>query len=1303
MDDTEHERQQTEGIESTTANPTNVVTTEDASSVSSGSSSKRVNEETLSEGTAKKARFELTDILASDSECQWEMASELVSFFQKYSVKHVTEKDLATAVGELYPLPTNLPKSMALDTHLEALLRKEGKSTVVERDSDLQKITEKALAVMGPLGAAWDRMERYKSGELTEEEMEVEMMADQMQKSAILLGQVINALTYQRRLGVLLAIGDGKEARPLLKDEKIHQQLMESPQEVLFGKAFEKSSKAEVDATKGLVDYLNRNKKEVTKKAGSGSTSKRSFPPRTKQPFRDGPSFQRGGKGHYNSNSHSNFPRKNQGYGGQGTLGSKIPKNQHGLCFHGSSARGKRPSISTKSFPKRRHPIAPSGAGENIHQKLGSTNKRSNNPEHSEGLGNSSLTHPTSGETSGGSEDESRRNESNGHGSREHVGKGSHKGSHSETGPVFEQRLRDSQSRGRFSPHHKPKETKQKHSLPSLQDGGIEGSEESSAKRGLHGKTRHEGRILCNTPEHEVSKTGPVQMEAKTLRISMPMFRVGTSPKGFHETDESSNLNPEKAQCKIGHLLRRSSDNGSESRGSSDGSRYSQIPLPETGSDFEPEEVGIRTTALHKISGDPCRQPGDEILPAAGQGEENSSFMSNKIDFTRNNTEGFVLSNRKITSYEPSHISSPSSAESPPTNLCSSPTPASPLRLTGHNFQGGSGGVGLVGEEPGFVEWVSPLFSPSRNDNFLGCGQNGGLGSSMSGKDHRGSMVIPREQTGHKHARAAGSRASNSYLYKGEKTKVYTSKDRQYYCAVISGQDGGDKMPRADKGGKENMVLPIQTQYHSDSRMDLNPFERESGFRVEERQGLFRVEVVSQNVQSIVSKSGDTGRGSLCLSNISSTAKIHELEGRSTVCGSRCLPASVVKQFPLRIPSFLSDFQGSEPSRKTRGGQDVNYNSPVAISSLVSNVTFNVDRVPNPVTPKPGNSNKPSGGAPSTDFELVSGSSGLDSIRKALEKEGLSSEACELIAGSRKRGTTKSYQYAWEKWVNWCDSREVDPFNGPISLVLNFLADLFKKGLVGRTIGTYRSAISAFHLPVDGISVGRHPRVSALMGGVSNLRPLQPKYAFTWEVETVLRYLKSWPPNEDLTTKSLSLKLAMLLSLTAISRSSELQLLDLAYLSKFSSKYSFETCGTMKHLKRNQKAKPIEFYVFADDTDLCPVEIIKAYESRSKSWRGQKGEVSKLFLSIVKPHQPITSTSIARWIKILLDMAGVDVSIFQAHSVRGASSSRALTKGLSVKAILDKGNWSRESTWQKFYHRETVSSTQEFQQKVLQL
>ena len=53
-----------------------------------------------------------------------------------------------------------------------------------------------------------------------------------------------------------------------------------------------------------------------------------------------------------------------------------------------------------------------------------------------------------------------------------------------------------------------------------------------------------------------------------------------------------------------------------------------------------------------------------------------------------------------------------------------------------------------------------------------------------------------------------------------------------------------------------------------------------------------------------------------------------------------------------------------------------------------------------------------------------------------------------------------------------------------------------------------------------------------------------------------------------------------------------------------------------------------------------------------------------LFISYIKPHKPVTLQRIAHWIKDLLGQAGVDTSVFKAHSVQGAAATAALNKGV---------------------------------------
>ena len=58
---------------------------------------------------------------------------------------------------------------------------------------------------------------------------------------------------------------------------------------------------------------------------------------------------------------------------------------------------------------------------------------------------------------------------------------------------------------------------------------------------------------------------------------------------------------------------------------------------------------------------------------------------------------------------------------------------------------------------------------------------------------------------------------------------------------------------------------------------------------------------------------------------------------------------------------------------------------------------------------------------------------------------------------------------------------------------------------------------------------------------------------------------------------------------------------------------------------------------------------------------------------------PITSASLSRWLKDIISRAGIDINIFKAHSVWGASASAAFNMGISLQEILDLADWSTDT------------------------
>ena len=213
--------------------------------------------------------------------------------------------------------------------------------------------------------------------------------------------------------------------------------------------------------------------------------------------------------------------------------------------------------------------------------------------------------------------------------------------------------------------------------------------------------------------------------------------------------------------------------------------------------------------------------------------------------------------------------------------------------------------------------------------------------------------------------------------------------------------------------------------------------------------------------------------------------------------------------------------------------------------------------------------------------------------------------------------------------------------------------------------------------------MGQHPTIIRLLKGAFNQRPPRPKYSITWDVSIVTRYITSMGENRSLSLKLLSLKLVVLLALSRPSRSHDLSNPDLRYIKLLPDGLQFKPSSLAKQSRPSKPNAPFVFPAFPADKNLCPKEALSEYVSRTESYRGTGSDrKTKLFLSYIKPHDPISSSSIARWILAMLSLAGTDTNNFKAHSVKSASASAAASAGVTTNQIMEEADWSSESVFQ---------------------
>ena len=795
-------------------------------------------------------------------------------------------------------------------------------------------------------------------------------------------------------------------------------------------------------------------------------------------------------------------------------------------------------------------------------------------------------------------------------------------------------------------------------------------------------------------------------MERDSIRIPVPCLRLRSGSKDLHENDEGPYSSPTKVRNSSSDLPRRSIDLGVLTGASDESQGHSAIPVPSPRPDYQHEKISAIPLPGTRISGSHNQQHNNDVLPFTRKDSKIDFNVSRGMQNTHNDTKKSVFPDRKTLVNSGSCDSSPFTTQIPTTVLHKSTGSKTALRDNDNAFFRRYFGTEVVGGKPKSGTGKPYSFTITRANHLLGRSKDRGLGSSMSPRINGGTLVGTRARPPYQRPGAPSSRTSDQNLHQISQAQVSSHEDRQHYGPFLPGKNGRDQEPSHDRDRQKNLGIPSATWDHNYYRMDSISSKRDSGLGIQECNRFRRMETVPSRVSVNLSSDGPARDRPVCIQDISPTTTILQLESRPKMPCGGCILPGLDTRVPLCLPPILPDNKGTEENDDSICRENDPYHTPMANTTMVSSGHGQIDRDTDPSTVILQPAEKSLRRESSSTSKLLAKAGGLAGVRDRLKDAGVSEGASSLILNSRREGTSKSYESAWKRWSLWCSRRDVDPFTCPVNNILDYITHLFDSGTPARTISNHRSAISAYHKPVvvDGtntsVKTGRHPLVSALMGGVNNMRPPQCRYSFTWDIETVLCLFKSWP--EPLTSKQLTIKVTTLLALIGVPRGAELHQFNLNFMADHGDKYVFQLVGTVKNVKSGVKPQPLEYHIHKEDRKLCPISCINQYIALTEPWRS-RGEPSSLFLSFQKQHKPVCKATLARWIKEALHLADVDTKVFQAHSLRGASTSKALLKGLSVKEVVDHGKWSLESTWQKFYHKTVESKAKKFQDSILKL
>lgn len=826
---------------------------------------------------------------------------------------------------------------------------------------------------------------------------------------------------------------------------------------------------------------------------------------------------------------------------------------------------------------------------------------------------------------------------------------------------------------------------------PPFQNGKHSELERCYSPRGPSSKDRSKRRLPICSDGCSLLPLSPFPLDGGHIRVYEPPFRSSTSSTDIHEIAEASGRFSQESGSASNHLSGRHSADGIHSR-PTEITHISHFTCPHSpGIYSQQSQVCTGTTTVTRLPGFPDQLEDHDHCPSGEQGAKDPKGVPSHAQSAEGYSSTTRSSNWVNDSMLTSYCSSSATLPGPSGSAIHGPaTSQDRLRHTGIPIRGSKSGSQLV-DQPLQISHVS---SDSATDSIPDIADrrfNHRVGSLLPGNRPKNRRTVVRARSCSPHQLVgAESSISSGTVFRQTGELPHTTTHGQQSCHILHQPERRNSLAQTMPTSTGPVDVVRGSQHNFARGASTREIECHCGFRVQTHERQQRLATGHRDFLSSSTNSRSFLGGSIRVLPECSTGNFLQLEGRPPSSCNRCFCSGLVGSQTILFPSLCTHREMSTEGQKQQCSICSLDCTNLAGSNMVSTASEHVGQPSTDYTESTGSPKEPSGGKTPSDDSESSTPGCMANLRKSLSEEGVSEQSAALICSSWRGSTTKAYESAWRRWASWCAARKVDPFSTTLTNILDFLTEMYNEDKEHSTINSYRSAISTFHAKIDGVPAGQHPMVSRLMQGIFNTRPSKPRYTSVWDVEIVLDHIKNMPPSNELRLTELAGKLAMLMALTNADRASDLHLLDLNLKQVFSHGVRFQIAGLSK-TRRSGPPREVTYFSFKECEAICPVATLEVYERRTADLRATDRDANPLFIACVKPHKPVTSSTISRWVRNLMQASGVDVSTFKSHSTRAASTSAATSLGVSVKDIMKTANWTSESTFKRFYLKPILS------------
>ncbi|KAG0864788.1 hypothetical protein G6F16_010745 [Rhizopus arrhizus] len=454
--------------------------------------------------------------------------------------------------------------------------------------------------------------------------------------------------------------------------------------------------------------------------------------------------------------------------------------------------------------------------------------------------------------------------------------------------------------------------------------------------------------------------------------------------------------------------------------------------------------------------------------------------------------------------------------------------------------------------------------------------------------------------------------------------------------------------------------------------------QHRSGCTQSQENTFSRISYSKENVPMDRSKLGKEKSRCLCSETQPSTNRVLDTESRSQCNSNRCLPTRLENQEFVSLSSVEVNTTSIEEDQRTKTKGGSLNNTDVAQPILVSN----------------NSENETSTTSISVASKQKMVPSRMEIIHNYRKKVGLDDITISFLAKKTRESTNRMYDNGWNKWGQWCLIYDKNPEEYNAVNVLQFLRSNIKYS--NAHLNGLRSSIASVFAVIheDKLPIAENNMIKDFFIAKKKSEVKIPAHhqLFTWDITILLRHIKeTLSSSAELSLQQLQVKTILLLCMATMWRPrsdiGRLQFQDVHIQAE-------ENSHNITLHSREPKEAQVKSTILGEfeDKDLYPVHSLIQFLNNTNNFRQNLPRDHSLFLTYLaqtdKPSDSVRPTTVANWIKDEMEKAGIDITKFQAHSIRTASSTEAVELGHSRRAVKSHAGWSLlADTFEKYYFK----------------